>query len=137
MQPAAALFRQLVADFGLEVNEEKMESEEATKYRANAARANYLSQDRTDIQFATKEASSTMANPVASDKEKVKRIVRYLVGRPRAVMCYPWQEMPSELSVFSDSEWAGCRSTRKKIRAVVYLCWAGTSLKLIPDSSAQ
>ena len=36
---------------------------EATKYRALAARANYLAADRTDIMYAVKEICRSMAAP--------------------------------------------------------------------------
>ena len=38
-----------------EVDEEELESEQASQYRAMTARCNYLSQDRSDIQYAVKE----------------------------------------------------------------------------------
>ena len=38
-----------------------LSSADATKYRALAARANYLAQDRVDIQFAVKEIARRMA----------------------------------------------------------------------------
>ena len=37
-------------------NDEELPQSETTNYRAQAARANYLSADRPDIQFAAKEA---------------------------------------------------------------------------------
>ena len=43
----------------------------------------------------------------------IKRIGRYLVGRPRAVLRYEWQSRESSCMGFSDSDWAGCRKTAK------------------------
>ena len=43
----------------------------------------------------------------------LKRIGRYLVGRPRAVLTYEWQSRESPCMGFSDSDWAGCRKTAK------------------------
>ena len=40
-----------------------LNSADSILYRAIAARANYLSQDRSDIQFAVKELSRKMSNP--------------------------------------------------------------------------
>ena len=40
-------------------------------------------------------------------------LVRYLVGRPRAVIKYEWQEMPEVLDVYSDANLAGCNVSRK------------------------
>ena len=43
--------------------DEFLSEDEATRYRAAAARANYLSADRPDILFAAKEACRFMAKP--------------------------------------------------------------------------
>ena len=55
-----------------------------TKYRELVARISDLSQDRPDVKFAAMQVCCAMANPSASDLERVKRIGRYLVGKPRA-----------------------------------------------------
>ena len=44
---------------------------------------------------------------------KAKRTARYLLGRPRAVMSFAWQEETEKLSVFSGSDWSGCTTSRK------------------------
>ena len=62
-------------------------------YRACAARANFLAQDRADIQYATKEVCRGMAKPTQADMVKLKRVVRYLKDSPRAVYVWPFQRM--------------------------------------------
>lgn len=52
-----------------------------------------------------------MANPTVGSWRKLKRIARYLEGRPRLVMEYKWQREEEDLDGFADSDWAGCRST--------------------------
>ena len=91
----------------------KLFGEEATAYRAVTARLNFLAQDRTDLQYAVKEVSRYMANPRTKDWEFLKRIGRYLLFMPRATIFYQWQGDQSELTVFTDTDWAGCRTTRK------------------------
>ena len=86
---------------------------EAYEHRSVAARLNYLAVDRVDIQFATKELARTMAKPTRGDVLKAKKIGRYLVGVPRLVMTYRWNADAGVLSVYSDSDWAGCRKSRK------------------------
>ena len=54
-----------------------------------------------------------MAVPIVSDWSRLKRVARYLVGRPRLVMKYEYQGAISELDIYSDSNWVGCRVTRK------------------------
>ena len=77
-----------------------------------AARANYLAADRTDIQYATKECCRGMAAPLVQHLGGLKRLARYLVGRPRMIWKYVWQT-PEEVSTYSDSNWAGCRRTAR------------------------
>ena len=84
---------------------------EASAYRGVAARLNYLAQDRPDIQYACKEASRRMAKPRSDDWLMLKRIGRYLVGAPRLVQRLVWQDEPESADVYTDSDWAGCRST--------------------------
>ena len=43
--------------------DEELNGEEMTRFRANAVRANYLAQDRSDIWFATKKVCRRMAKP--------------------------------------------------------------------------
>ena len=43
----------------------------------------------------------------------LKRICRYLIGCPRMVHSYRWQDEPSIRIVHSDSDSAGCRESRK------------------------
>ena len=93
--------------------EESLPPREASLYRAIVARVNFLAADRSELQFASKECSRRMANPRVMDWGAVKRIGRYLLGRPRSVQWFLWQDAPGHFSVYSDSDWAGCRETRK------------------------
>ena len=86
---------------------------EATTFRALSARANYLAQDRPDVAFSTKELCREFAVPNAQSFQKLKRAVRYLVGLPRLVYRYGWQETPAHFDVFTDSDFAGCQTSRR------------------------
>ena len=63
-----------------------------TKYRALVARISYLSPDRPDLKFAAMQVCCAMAKPSVRDIERVKRIGRYLAGRPRAKCLFCWQQ---------------------------------------------
>ena len=122
---------------------EPMGSAEASKYRRTAAQLNYLSQDRADLGYASKEISRSMANPCKGDELKTKRVARYIQRFPRCVVKYPWQEPTSELSLFSDSDWGGCVRTRKSTTGGVLMRgthliahWSRTQ-QLISLSSAE
>jgi hypothetical protein len=82
-------------------------------YRSIVAKLNYLAADRPDLQFSVKECAKGMSNPTESDWYKLKRIARYLKGKPRSIALYEWQEPTARLVVFSDANWAGDKQTRK------------------------
>jgi hypothetical protein len=86
---------------------------DATMYRALAARCNYLSQDRPDIAFSSKELCREFSIPNKSSFQKLKRLARYLAGLPRLVYVYKWQALPDTLDVFVDTDFAGCQATRR------------------------
>ena len=86
---------------------------EVRKYPSLVVRPNYLAQDRSDIQFAIKELSRSMANPTTGDMIRLKRLARYLKGSPRLVMNYPWQPKQTTMTTYSDADWAGCPLTNE------------------------
>ena len=88
-------------------------SAEATKFRGLAARANYLAQDRMDIQFAVKEIARRMASPRQGDMALLTRLAKYLAGAPRVTYCYAWQSSVEPMEAFVDSDWAGCVGSRR------------------------
>ena len=86
---------------------------ETTRYRALAATANFLAIDRGDIVYCARELTRHMAKPTTADWEKMVRLERYLKNRPRVQLWYKFQETPCQLETFSDTDWAGCRRTRR------------------------
>ncbi len=56
------------------------------QHRARAARANYLVQDRVDIQFAAREISRFTSKPEPEDWRKARRLGRYLKDNMRVVL---------------------------------------------------
>ena len=76
----------MLADMG-----KPLRPQEATQYRALAARLNYLAMDRPDIQYATKEIARYMASPSEGNWLLIKRMARYLLDHPRLVQVYAWQ----------------------------------------------
>ena len=71
-----------------------MTPEEATKFRRGVARIVYLAQDRVDMAFCSKELAKKMARPSVGDEVALKRAIRYLKSKPRALYEYPWQDLP-------------------------------------------
>ena len=82
-------------------------------FRGIVARANYLIQDRTDVQYATKELSRRMAKPRIKDVHKAKRLARYLKGRERMISKLEYQKCDWQINAWVDTDYAGCAETRK------------------------
>ena len=89
-----------------------LSADEHTVFRAIATRANYLSQDRIDLQFAAKEVCRFMSSPTEASQTALKRLGRYLLGHKRVVYTYPFQ-LASCIDVYSDTGWSGCPRTRR------------------------
>ena len=126
-----------------EENSDELEPRKAKTYREVAARANYLAQDRPDIQYATKEICRGMCRPTQGDLKKLRRLARYLITSPRVVMKFGWQEPQSSLCGWSDSDFAGCRKTAKSTSGGVltigahYIKSWSTTQKTIALSSGE
>jgi hypothetical protein len=103
------------------MEENLMKNELAARYRSAAAKLNYASLDNPRIAFAAKEVSRTMAKPLQGDEVRLKRILRFLRNCPVSECLYVWQDMPGEIDGFSDSDWAGCRRTRRSTSGGVVL----------------
>ena len=72
-----------------------------------------MAQDRTDIQYAVKELSRSMSKPTEGDWGALKRLGRYLVGKTRMIVLFKYQEEVKKIYVWADTDYAGCRKTRK------------------------
>ena len=82
-------------------------------YRAMVARANYFSQDRSDIKFAVMELSRAVPKTRKKNLANLKRLGTYSKDRPRAVIKHDIQEKPGFMEVWSSSDRAGCPETRR------------------------
>ena len=90
-----------------------MDARGSSTYRAAAARLNFFALDRPDIMCSSKECSRHMAAPKHRDWEAVRRCVKYLISNPRKVRMYEFQDCSTQLDAYCDSNWAGCRTTRR------------------------
>ena len=95
--------------------EVELDPEQASLFRAWAARCNFLSADRPDISFAVKRLCSEMSKPCERSLVRIRRLVRYLIGVPRMALSFSRQQGVdlSTIHVHTDSDWAGCTLTRK------------------------
>ena len=86
---------------------------DATQFRALAARANYMCQDRPDCAFVAKELCREFAVPTRHSWQRLVKLCRYLKGVPRLTYRYEWQSAPTQMRIFVDTDFAGCRATRR------------------------
>ena len=101
-----------------------------TGYRSSTARCNYLAADRFETAFATKELCRDMANPTEASVQSGKRMCRFLKGMPRMVQKIPFADhLPSLIKAYVDSDWAGCRWSRKSTSGGL-LCYGDSGQRL-------
>ena len=97
----------------LKIDGEPLVGYEATRFRAVVSRGNDVAADRPDIAFAVKECARQMSGPAVGSWDGVRRLARYLLGKPRLAWWYAYQEAPRTITSHSDSDWAGCVRTRR------------------------
>ena len=54
-----------------------------------------------------------MSSPTQADMVRLKRAIRYLKTRPRAIQLFRWQGPQRAVSCEVDADWAGCVRTRR------------------------
>ena len=106
------------------VEEGTISASEQSLYRAVVARVNYLAQDRGDLQDASKKRWHKMSCPTRSDFVAVKRIAKYSIHLPRAVLMYRGQVPPTSLTVYTDSTWSGSRERLARVHQAPHSCSA-------------
>nr|GEY49411.1 hypothetical protein [Tanacetum cinerariifolium] len=81
-------------------------------YRSMIGSLMYLTSSRPDIMFAVYACAHFQVTPKASHLHAVKRIFRYLKGRPHLGLWYP-KDSPFDLVAYSNSDYAGASLDRK------------------------
>ena len=92
---------------------ELLSPSEATTFRALSARANFLAQDRPDLAFSCKELCRHFSCPTTASLEKLRRLVLYLIRVPRLIYAFKWQQPQDRVTIFADTDFAGCNVTRR------------------------
>ena len=76
--------------------------------RSGAVVCQYMTEQRFDIAFSTKEIMREAAGPATASQTKLKRIARYLKGRQRCVLNFTWVgKLDDVIHVTVDADWAG------------------------------
>ena len=87
--------------------------DQISRYRSHVARCLFLSQDRADKTFAVNGLCQGMPGLSQHSFSKLKRVVRYLKGERQWIQVFEFGDTSSEVTVFSYSDWAGVKETRK------------------------
>nr|GEV97002.1 putative ribonuclease H-like domain-containing protein [Tanacetum cinerariifolium] len=88
------------------------EDVEVHTYRSMIGSLIYLTSSRPDIMFVVCVCACFQVTPKASHLHVVKRIFRYLKGKPHLGLWYP-KDLPFNLVAYSDSDYAGASLNRK------------------------
>ncbi|GKC19569.1 putative ribonuclease H-like domain-containing protein [Tanacetum coccineum] len=112
----------LTASTPIETQRPLTKDEEATNvdvhlYRSMIGSLMYLTASRPDIMFAVYNCSRFQVTPKTSHLNAVKRIFRYLKGKPKLGLWYP-RVSPFDLEAYSDSDYAGANLDRKSTTGV-------------------
>ena len=63
--------------------------------------------DRPELQWSVRRCAKSMSAPTDEDMERLKRIARYLKGRPRVRNAMMFKQSKEEIIVRTCSDWAG------------------------------
>ncbi|GJV53706.1 putative ribonuclease H-like domain-containing protein [Tanacetum coccineum] len=92
-------------------------------YRSMIGSLMYLTASRPDIMFAVCACARFQVTPKTSHLLAVKRIFRYLKGKPTLGLWYS-RDSPFELVAYTDSDYAGATQDRKSTTGGNYYCQA-------------
>nr|GEZ54465.1 hypothetical protein [Tanacetum cinerariifolium] len=88
------------------------EDVDVNTYRSMIGSLMYLTSSRPDIMFVVYACAHFQVTPKALHLHAVKRIFRYLKGKPHLGLWYP-KDLPFDLVAYSDSDYAGASLDRK------------------------
>ncbi|GJU75845.1 putative ribonuclease H-like domain-containing protein [Tanacetum coccineum] len=94
------------------VKDEEANDVDVHLYRSMIGSLMYLTASRPDIMFAVCACSRFQVTPKTSHLSAVKRIFRYLKGKPKLGLWYP-RVSSFDLESYSDSDYAGANLDRK------------------------
>ncbi|GKB94878.1 putative ribonuclease H-like domain-containing protein, partial [Tanacetum coccineum] len=94
------------------VKDEETTNVDVHLYRSMIGSLMYLTASRPDIMFAVYACSRFQVTPKTSHLNAVKRIFRYLKGKPKLGLWYP-RVSSFDLEAYSDSDYAGANLDRK------------------------
>ncbi|KAL9294554.1 putative RNA-directed DNA polymerase [Arabidopsis thaliana] len=115
---------------------------EPTYFRSLAGKLQYLTITRPDIQFAVNFICQRMHSPTTADFGLLKRILRYVKGTIHLGLHIKKNQNLS-LVAYSDSDWAGCKETRRSTTGFCTLLgcnlisWSAKRQETVSKSSTE
>lgn len=116
--------------------------EEPTYFRSIAGKLQYLTITRPDIQYAVNFVCQRMHAPTVADFGFLKRILRYIKGTQHLGL-HVNKLTTLQLSVYCDSDWAGCKETRRSTTGFCtllgpnLLSWSAKRQAMVSRSSTE
>ena len=114
-----------------------------TPYRELVGSLLYLFATRPDICVAVIKLSMHLEKPTLGNWMQAKRVLRYLAGTIDKGIEYPRNISNLHLWAHTDSDWAGCKSTRKSTSGYVIfldkgpICWKSKMQAIVALSSCE
>jgi len=106
-------------------NDRPLEDNDIALYRTCVGKLLYSSEEHIDSMYIIKELSRRLLAPCDEDMARLKHLVRYLSARDRVFnTCSGIND--GKITVWTDSDWAGCKTSRKSTDGV--LCMFGGSV---------
>jgi hypothetical protein len=104
----------MVDDRGEEAEDSpKLDLAEAALYRRMVGILLHVVMDRGDLCFAVRLTAQDLREPTMQSMDRLRRVVRYACGTRHDELKFERAEVIRELYLFSDSDWAGNKTTRK------------------------
>ena len=104
-----------------EEESEPLGQDQHHRCRSQVARCLVLSQDRADITLIVNDLCQMMSSPKQQSLAKLKGLAGYLKRERQWGQVFEYGKLAGELTVFTDSDWAGCKETRKSSSAGVLM----------------
>ena len=108
----------------MKLMEVMLEKEHHEKYRQIIGKIQYLTAERDDIPFPTKECSKDLAKPSECSWKKMKTLVRYLQATKKMEHHIFLEKISDHLDTYVDANFANNLDTRRSTSAGTI--WFGT-----------
>ncbi|GKA72768.1 hypothetical protein Tco_0778984 [Tanacetum coccineum] len=111
-------------------------------YRSMIRSLMYLTSSRPDIMFTVCACARFQVTPKVSHSHAVKRIFRYLKGKPKLGLWYP-RDSPFDMVVYSDSDYARSSLDRKsttggcQFLGCILISWQCKKQTVVATSSTE